>query len=325
MAHFYFIAHPYFSLMHSLLYNKWEAINQTSSWTWLHITQWFINEFSTRLKYWTVSVDVESCRVSSPPTGCGLFIAWATLYRCNMDVMVWNVVFLVVNFMHLFFLLYKRRPVSCTATRCSSIFQLSLNVLCLFMRRLRDELSVSVSGRKQRVLLGSLLLYGNEMQVFTRPMGPPGGLCKWADQDSTRQEPCPPRSLLPPVECNFTAASKWVVLVVAPSLVRSRSTGSCGRSTGGCSSRSTCRRPCSRGSRDSSAPSRRWRRARPTPPRTRRPWTNASAFSSKESMLPFVWLRVRLLSGVNPRLHHVSYESQWSSHFVLCWQTHPEF
>ncbi|XP_069028095.1 uncharacterized protein [Embiotoca jacksoni] len=44
-------------------------------------------------------------------TGCGLFIAWATLYRCNLDVMVWNVVFLVVNFMHLFYLVYKRRPV----------------------------------------------------------------------------------------------------------------------------------------------------------------------------------------------------------------------
>lgn len=44
-------------------------------------------------------------------TGCGLFIAWATLYRCNLDVMVWNVVFLVVNFMHLFFLMYKRRPI----------------------------------------------------------------------------------------------------------------------------------------------------------------------------------------------------------------------
>ncbi|XP_056289591.1 blood vessel epicardial substance isoform X1 [Pseudoliparis swirei] len=44
-------------------------------------------------------------------TGCGLFIVWATLYRCNLDVMVWNVVFLVINFMHLFFLLYKRRPI----------------------------------------------------------------------------------------------------------------------------------------------------------------------------------------------------------------------
>ncbi|XP_034029841.1 blood vessel epicardial substance-like [Thalassophryne amazonica] len=44
-------------------------------------------------------------------TGCSLFIVWATLYRCNLDVMVWNVVFLVVNFMHLFFLLYKRRPI----------------------------------------------------------------------------------------------------------------------------------------------------------------------------------------------------------------------
>ncbi|XP_068189024.1 blood vessel epicardial substance [Antennarius striatus] len=43
--------------------------------------------------------------------GCGLLIAWATLYRCNLDVMVWNVVFLVVNFMHLFYLLYKRRPI----------------------------------------------------------------------------------------------------------------------------------------------------------------------------------------------------------------------
>ncbi|XP_061919731.1 blood vessel epicardial substance [Entelurus aequoreus] len=44
-------------------------------------------------------------------TGCSLFITWATLYRCNMDVMVWNVVFLVVNFMHLTYLLYKRRPI----------------------------------------------------------------------------------------------------------------------------------------------------------------------------------------------------------------------
>uniref|UniRef100_A0A4W6EJE2 Popeye domain cAMP effector 1 n=1 Tax=Lates calcarifer TaxID=8187 RepID=A0A4W6EJE2_LATCA len=44
-------------------------------------------------------------------TGCSLLITWATLYRCNLDVMVWNVVFLVVNFMHFFFLLYKRRPI----------------------------------------------------------------------------------------------------------------------------------------------------------------------------------------------------------------------
>lgn len=39
-------------------------------------------------------------------------MVWATLYRCNLDVMVWNTVFLLVNFLHLFFLLYKRRPVS---------------------------------------------------------------------------------------------------------------------------------------------------------------------------------------------------------------------
>lgn len=41
-------------------------------------------------------------------------IGWATFYRCNLDVMVWNVVFLTVNLLHLIFLLYKRRPVSFT-------------------------------------------------------------------------------------------------------------------------------------------------------------------------------------------------------------------
>ncbi|XP_065102424.1 popeye domain-containing protein 1 isoform X1 [Paramisgurnus dabryanus] len=44
-------------------------------------------------------------------TGCSMFIAWATLYRCTLDVMVWNVVFLLVNFMHFIYLLYKRRPI----------------------------------------------------------------------------------------------------------------------------------------------------------------------------------------------------------------------
>ncbi|KAL2084992.1 hypothetical protein ACEWY4_020510 [Coilia grayii] len=44
-------------------------------------------------------------------TGCCFFIAWATLYRCTLDIMGWNVVFLFVNFLHLFFLLYKRRPI----------------------------------------------------------------------------------------------------------------------------------------------------------------------------------------------------------------------
>uniref|UniRef100_A0A3Q3VPM2 POPDC1-3 domain-containing protein n=1 Tax=Mola mola TaxID=94237 RepID=A0A3Q3VPM2_MOLML len=44
-------------------------------------------------------------------TGCGLSIAWAALYRCNLDVIVWNVVLLVVNFLHLFFLLFTCRPI----------------------------------------------------------------------------------------------------------------------------------------------------------------------------------------------------------------------
>ncbi|XP_043921098.1 blood vessel epicardial substance isoform X2 [Protopterus annectens] len=43
--------------------------------------------------------------------GCALFIAWATLYRCALDIMVWNAVFLVVNFMHCIYLLYKKRPI----------------------------------------------------------------------------------------------------------------------------------------------------------------------------------------------------------------------
>lgn len=40
-----------------------------------------------------------------------------------MDVMVWNVVFLLVNFLHLFFLLYKRRPVSSQHTLPSFHFK----------------------------------------------------------------------------------------------------------------------------------------------------------------------------------------------------------
>ncbi|KAG8009714.1 Blood vessel epicardial substance [Nibea albiflora] len=76
-------------------------------------------------------------------TGCGLLIAWATLYRCNLDVMVWNVVFLVVNFMHLFFLMYKRRPV--------------LGEQCVYL--------CPGSGRMENILL----VYCNEMQI--KPVG----------------------------------------------------------------------------------------------------------------------------------------------------------
>ncbi|XP_041109230.1 blood vessel epicardial substance-like isoform X2 [Polyodon spathula] len=43
--------------------------------------------------------------------GCCLFIAWATVYRCALDIMIWNSVFLVVNFMHFFYLVYKKRPI----------------------------------------------------------------------------------------------------------------------------------------------------------------------------------------------------------------------
>lgn len=44
-----------------------------------------------------------------------MFIIWATLYRCALDIMIWNSVFLVVNLLHFIYLVYKRRPVRITA------------------------------------------------------------------------------------------------------------------------------------------------------------------------------------------------------------------
>lgn len=66
--------------------------------------------------------------------------------------------------------------------------------------------------------------------------------------------------------------------------LRLRLTGNCDLSTSACLSPSMWRRPCFRGSQDSSAQSRHWKKARPMLPRTRPLWMSASAFSSKESM-----------------------------------------
>ncbi|KAG5205499.1 blood vessel epicardial substance isoform X2 [Ovis aries] len=43
--------------------------------------------------------------------GCALYVVWATLYRCALDIMIWNSVFLGINILHLSYLLYKKRPV----------------------------------------------------------------------------------------------------------------------------------------------------------------------------------------------------------------------
>ncbi|XP_078255978.1 popeye domain-containing protein 1 [Rhinoraja longicauda] len=43
--------------------------------------------------------------------GCAFFIAWAVLYRCALDIMIWNSLFLILNMMHFIYLLYKRRPI----------------------------------------------------------------------------------------------------------------------------------------------------------------------------------------------------------------------
>ncbi|XP_042298543.1 blood vessel epicardial substance-like isoform X1 [Sceloporus undulatus] len=43
--------------------------------------------------------------------GCALFIIWATLFRCALDIMIWNTAFLILNILHFLYLLYKRRPI----------------------------------------------------------------------------------------------------------------------------------------------------------------------------------------------------------------------
>ncbi|XP_078069626.1 popeye domain-containing protein 1 [Mustelus asterias] len=43
--------------------------------------------------------------------GCAFFIVWAVLYRCALDVLIWNSMFLILNMLHFLYLLYKRRPI----------------------------------------------------------------------------------------------------------------------------------------------------------------------------------------------------------------------
>ncbi|XP_061428313.1 uncharacterized protein LOC133355057 [Lethenteron reissneri] len=43
--------------------------------------------------------------------GCALFITWAALYRCAVDIVVWNSILLTINLVHLVYLLYRNRPV----------------------------------------------------------------------------------------------------------------------------------------------------------------------------------------------------------------------
>ncbi|XP_069462690.1 blood vessel epicardial substance-like isoform X2 [Ambystoma mexicanum] len=43
--------------------------------------------------------------------GCAFFIIWASLFRCAIDIMIWNAVFLSINLMHFVYLLYKKRPI----------------------------------------------------------------------------------------------------------------------------------------------------------------------------------------------------------------------
>ncbi|XP_063299620.1 blood vessel epicardial substance isoform X1 [Pelobates fuscus] len=43
--------------------------------------------------------------------GCSFFILWAVLFRCALDIMIWNATFLILNFMHFIYLVYKKRPI----------------------------------------------------------------------------------------------------------------------------------------------------------------------------------------------------------------------
>lgn len=79
-------------------YTQW-----TRSW-WL-CTNVFIVQWNLTFVFWFFLLF----------TGCALFIIWATLYRCALDIMIWNSVFLVVNLLHFIYLVYKRRPVCITA------------------------------------------------------------------------------------------------------------------------------------------------------------------------------------------------------------------
>lgn len=74
-----------------------------------------------------------------------------------------------------------------------------------------------------------------------------------------------------------------ILPIFSPAFIRLRSTGSWEQSTNGCLSPSMSGKPCFRDWRGSFAPYRRCRRVRPTLLRIRPLWTNASAFSSKES------------------------------------------
>eukprot|EP00062_Callorhinchus_milii_P013875 gi/632962479/ref/XP_007897335.1/ PREDICTED: blood vessel epicardial substance [Callorhinchus milii] len=42
---------------------------------------------------------------------CALFIIWAILYQCALDIMIWNTLFLLLNMLHFLYLVYKRRPI----------------------------------------------------------------------------------------------------------------------------------------------------------------------------------------------------------------------
>uniref|UniRef100_A0A3Q2WT46 Popeye domain cAMP effector 1 n=1 Tax=Haplochromis burtoni TaxID=8153 RepID=A0A3Q2WT46_HAPBU len=99
-------------------------------------------------------------------TGCGLFIAWATLFRCNMDLMVWNVVFLVINFVHLFYLLYKRRPVSSASTSLT-LYKIIAGRPCVLIRGAVELLAYAAEDKTSVDERLSILLKG-KMKVSYR-------------------------------------------------------------------------------------------------------------------------------------------------------------
>ncbi|KAM4694516.1 popeye domain-containing protein 1 isoform 2-T3 [Discoglossus pictus] len=43
--------------------------------------------------------------------GCSFFIIWGALFRCGLDIVIWNAVFLTLNIMHFIYLVFKKRPI----------------------------------------------------------------------------------------------------------------------------------------------------------------------------------------------------------------------
>ncbi|XP_035744578.1 LOW QUALITY PROTEIN: blood vessel epicardial substance [Egretta garzetta] len=113
--------------------------------------------------------------------GCALFIIWATLYRCALDIMIWNSVFLVVNLLHFIYLVYKRRPIK-IEKELSSLYKRTFEPLHVppeLFQRLTGQFC-NIQSLKTDFKTTGLL----ELIHYA---------CKWRGAGCTAQRPAAPR------------------------------------------------------------------------------------------------------------------------------------